>query len=442
MGLLVVAIIISFGVVSNSTNAQAYIAHKSQLKIGSRGAAVTKLQIILTSEKIYSGPISGYYGRLTADAVKVFQAKYGLEIVGSVGPLTRAILNSLVATAATQKPTEKLILATSSTSSAPSASQQIQSTLVSTSAKVPTTTPIKPVVLVKAVAAPVVPIPPKVTSIVATSAPVVSRLQGGALQWGVFPGNDTLANVESKVEKQANIQAVFTGFGDPFPAYLGTICSSNSSKTLLVFWENYGYSLDNIIAGNYDSYIQSFANQTAQYPCPVIISLFHEMNGNWDDWDGTMPGNSPAKIIAAWKHIHNLFSAYPVLNVTWAWAVNNTSVPDVTGNQPSDYYPGDAYVDYVGVDGFNFANPWQTFGEVFDTAITKLQTYHKPIYIFSMGSTAGSSKAAWITEGLGTHIKTYPNVKGWVWFNMNDRGTNWLIDSDPASLSAFKSVLP
>ena len=108
----------------------------------------------------------------------------------------------------------------------------------------------------------------------------------------------------------------------------------------------------------------------------------------------------------------------------------------------SDYYPGDAYVDYVGVDGFNFANPWQTFGEVFDTAITKLQTYHKPIYIFSMGSTAGSSKAAWITEGLGTHIKTYPNVKGWVWFNMNDRGTNWLIDSDPASLSAFKSVLP
>jgi beta-mannanase len=250
----------------------------------------------------------------------------------------------------------------------------------------------------------------------------------------------SLPTLTSTLGKSPNIVSTFVGWPDSFPTNFAATCTNN--QTLLVFWENYGFSLDAINAGSNDAYIRSFAQSIANNRCPVILSLFHEMNGNWDSWDGTVGTNSPAKLIAAWKHIHDIFVAASVTNVTFAWVMNDSSVPDVPGNQFSDYYPGDTYVDYVGVDGFNFGTPWQTFGQVFDSAMSKIQAFQKPIYLFSLGSAAGTQKAAWITEGLGTHVKTYTNVKGWVYFNENASGSNWLIDSDQNSLAAFKTILP
>jgi hypothetical protein len=63
------------------------------LAIGSRGVAVTALQTRLTALGVYSGPVTGYFGTLTAAGVRKFQASEGLEQVGYLGPLTRAALN-------------------------------------------------------------------------------------------------------------------------------------------------------------------------------------------------------------------------------------------------------------------------------------------------------------------------------------------------------------
>ena len=68
-------------------------AFARNLAMGSRGDDVTALQNRLTSEGVYSGPVTGYFGSLTSQAVKAFQAKYGISQVGKVGPLTREALN-------------------------------------------------------------------------------------------------------------------------------------------------------------------------------------------------------------------------------------------------------------------------------------------------------------------------------------------------------------
>jgi peptidoglycan hydrolase-like protein with peptidoglycan-binding domain len=70
----------------------------SQLGIGSRGGDVTALQTFLASDSsIYpSGLITGYFGQLTSNAVKAFQAKYGISQVGRVGPQTLAKINELM----------------------------------------------------------------------------------------------------------------------------------------------------------------------------------------------------------------------------------------------------------------------------------------------------------------------------------------------------------
>jgi peptidoglycan hydrolase-like protein with peptidoglycan-binding domain len=68
------------------------------LKLGSRGEEVTLLQNFLSKmPNVYpEALVTGYYGKLTENAVKKFQRENNIEQVGKVGPKTRAILNSMI----------------------------------------------------------------------------------------------------------------------------------------------------------------------------------------------------------------------------------------------------------------------------------------------------------------------------------------------------------
>ena len=78
---------------SSVTTPSAY-QFSSDMTVGDSGADVTALQNRLTQLGIYSGPITGYYGPLTAAAVRSYQTSRGISPVGVVGPLTRAMLNA------------------------------------------------------------------------------------------------------------------------------------------------------------------------------------------------------------------------------------------------------------------------------------------------------------------------------------------------------------
>jgi len=253
--------------------------------------------------------------------------------------------------------------------------------------------------------------------------------------WGAYTGNTTesFTDFQKLVGKKADLNAVFVGWPDPFPASIA-IPLKNGGRTPVIFWESYGVTLDQIIAGQEDYYIKQFAEDAKNYGGNVILAPFHEMNGDWSPWNGTVGNNTPSKVIEAWKRMYNLFSG--VSNVKFAWAVNNDSAPNTAENAITNYYPGADYVDYVGVDGFNFGDPWQTYSEIFSKTLEQLKTYNKPIYIFSMASAEGPQKAEWITDTL-SQIKANPDIAGWIWFNEN-KEQNWLIDSDPASLQAFQ----
>lgn len=70
----------------------------TDLTIGSTGADVTALQNILISGgylNLPAGVAKGYFGSLTASAVKAWQASAGISATGYVGPISRAKLNSM-----------------------------------------------------------------------------------------------------------------------------------------------------------------------------------------------------------------------------------------------------------------------------------------------------------------------------------------------------------
>ena len=95
----------------------------------------------------------------------------------------------------------------------------------------------------------------------------------------------------------------------------------------------------------------------------------HEMNGNWYPWDGANNGANLAAtttFISAYRHIHDLFVAAGATNALWVFCPNVDSVPGDSWNQWQNYYPGDAYVDWMGFDGYNWGtvqttSTWQTF---------------------------------------------------------------------------------
>ena len=272
------------------------------------------------------------------------------------------------------------------------------------------------------------------------------------LKWGAYTGwENQSVRVFEQLVGRPDIVAFFVHFGNDneFPNDFAGEVKANG-QTLAIFWEytNYNitsvnqpkYSYDAILRGDWDTYLRSFAVETKAYGGPVVLIPFSEMNGDWFPWAGTKNGNTPEKAILAYRHVHDMFSDVP--NVKFGWAVNQKSAPDTSENSIARYYPGSAYVDYVGVDGFNQGGGQdQSFDELFGNALSILSSYNKPIYIFSMGTAEGPNKAAWITDAFTVQIPKYPNIVGWIWFNEN-KERDWRVNSNTKSLEAFKSILP
>jgi hypothetical protein len=273
------------------------------------------------------------------------------------------------------------------------------------------------------------------------------------VSWGAFTGWTSVqaADFEKKVGHSMNLVSTFVHWGNEnqFPQDLADFALAGN-KTLVIYWEamdynnpavdnNPRYSYDEILNGGWDMYIKSFSASVKAYKGKVIIIPFEEPNGNWYPWSASKNNNSIAKYKSAFSYLHKFFAGST--NVKFAWDVNSDSVPNTPENAIANYYPGNNLVDYVGVNGFNFDNPWQSFDEIFGSTLNLLSTYQKPVYIFSMACAQGANKANWITDALNVQMKKYPLLAGWIWFSEN-KEKNWLVWSDNNSLTAFTNNLP
>ena len=200
------------------------------------------------------------------------------------------------------------------------------------------------------------------------------------------------------------------------------------------------YSLANIINGTYDSYITKWAQAARAWGHPFFLRFAWEMNGNWESWSEVTNGNSAGQYVRAWRHVHDIFTTNSVTNVTWVWSPNveNAQTPIPL----AEVYPGDAYVDWIGIDGYNGRfSSWQTFAQIFTQTYNDLLQISstKPMMIAETGCLEqGGSKAAWITDALQTQIPSkFPNIKAIVWFNQRKNGRDWRIESSSSAQNAF-----
>ncbi len=235
------------------------------------------------------------------------------------------------------------------------------------------------------------------------------------------------------------------------PGWMETI--RNHGSIPLVTWEPWlytlgvnqpVYSLENIINGMHDDYITQWAQASQEWGQPYFLRFAHEMNGNWYPWSEQVKGNKPGQYVLAWRHVHDLFTTQGVTNVSWVWSPNVA----YSGSAPlKELYPGDGYVDWVGMDGYNWGtiynHRWQTFAQVFQQTYTELLAItSKPLMIAETASAEqAGNKASWITDAFSVQIpRAFPRIKAVVWFN-ESKETDWRIESSPAAQTAFAHAI-
>jgi hypothetical protein len=202
--------------------------------------------------------------------------------------------------------------------------------------------------------------------------------------------------------------------------------------------------LGTIVSGQYDAYITRWAKAAAATQKPLLLRFGHEFNGNWYPWATGQNANDPQKYVQAYRHVHDLFRAAGATNVQWIWTYNNDDVPGDAWNAPSAAYPGDAYVDWVGIDGYNWGtNPswgnWRSVTDLFGAAYAKAQQIapSKPIMLAEFASAdVGGNKPAWIDDLFQTLPKSFPKVRAFTWFDIQ-KEEDWRINSTLASQERF-----
>ena len=211
------------------------------------------------------------------------------------------------------------------------------------------------------------------------------------------------------------------------------------------------FRLTKIINGDYDAYIRQWAKDAKAWGKPFFLRFNHEMNGDWFPWSEQTNGNQPGQYVQMWRHVHDIFRKEGVTNATWVWSVN--TVYSASSSNLASLYPGDAYVDWVAIDGYNWGtNPsrpdkWKTFSQVFTETYNILGQVApgKPVMLSEFSSTEyGGSKPDWITDALTVQIPNhFPRIKAVVWFNWNcfegSGSMDWVIETSSSAQNAFAS---
>ncbi len=342
--------------------------------------------------------------------------------------------------------------------------------------KRPVTSPVTtPVTTPVATPAPAPAPPAPVTTPPVTSPPPVPApdpdlsATAGPVYWGAWIGSH-LTGTEApwdigainQFEQHAGKGVSLVNFSNPFANCYSSPCKpynfpagefntihghgaipffSWANDALPVSGDQSAYQLSDVIAGRHDSYITAWATAAKAWGHPFFLRFNWEMNGSWFPWSEGVNGNQTGEYVAAWRHVHDIFTRVGATNTTWVWCPNVD--PNHVMRNLQGLYPGDAYVDWTCLDGYNFNQPRASFKDTFKTTYDTITTTiapGKPMIIGETASTeAGGSKAQWITDMFTALPHSFPNVRGLLYFDKFDDGMDWPIETSASATAAFKA---
>ncbi|MEU4620167.1 glycosyl hydrolase [Actinoplanes sp. NPDC023801] len=266
----------------------------------------------------------------------------------------------------------------------------------------------------------------------AVPAPGGTVMLGSYLALGRRTLRQSLALRRGQLGREQRIVHRFYPWDEYVPASEPDIAGDS---VLMVSW--HGAPWAGILDGGSDANIRSVAAALKGMRRPILLRWGWEMNGDWFAWSGARNGRDAGDYVKVWRRLHRVFAGEGVTNVSWVWSPNWNSSPAESWNRVQRYYPGDDYVDWVGISGYNFydESPATLFHPV-----TAMYGSRKPIIL---SETAAVRDRTRYIKRLRSWVEDTPQVGAVVWFDTDiQEGTdhNFRFDTDDASLAAYRAM--
>jgi hypothetical protein len=239
------------------------------------------------------------------------------------------------------------------------------------------------------------------------------------------------------IGRQPDIVLYYSGWGEPFLTGFASTARSRGAEPFVQMYPD-RLTMAQVASGQHDAYLHSYAAQVRAYRYPVILSFAPEANGPWYGYGWTH--TPPREWVAAWRHVVTVFRRAGARNVTWLWTIN----VDFPRSGPiSSYWPGNAYVDWVGIDGY-YVRRGATFATVFGRTLRELRAVTgKPVLLSETAAGPVSGQARSI-RNLFTAIRRH-RLLGLVWFDQAQHAgiyhQDWRLEGQQAAVAEFRRSL-
>jgi Beta-mannanase len=269
---------------------------------------------------------------------------------------------------------------------------------------------------------------------------------------GVVNEKDGKFNAFNKLAgKQHAVYFNYHKYGSAFPYHWAETVKKAGGAIQIALQPDDGLS-----AVKDDAYLRKFARDAKAAGIPVFLRFASEMNGSWVKWNG-----NPSLYIEKFRLVSKVMKEEaPNVAMVWSPAANPKQ-------KIAAYYPGDDWVDWVGLSIYsvkyfngNVKEPADQVNPLDSLDYTyKLYASRKPIMISEFGAThfskAGNTSAVnfAITKMNmlyhGAKLK-YPRVKSINWFSLNtltdsysaERSlNNFSLTESPALLSSYSKMI-
>ncbi|MCX8055998.1 MAG: glycosyl hydrolase [Ignavibacteria bacterium] len=258
--------------------------------------------------------------------------------------------------------------------------------------------------------------------------------------------NGMISNFEQVVGKKHTGYLTYTSVSSPFPKAFADSCKKYGAFMQLGFEPDTAFR--DVVDG---PHLRNWAKEAARSGIPIFLRFASEMNGDWVPWFG-----SPTLYKEKWRLMYNIMKE-EAPNVAMVWCPNwRPDIPNDTSRNIMAYYPGDEYVDWVGVNFYMWGPVYDSLmNERGISPLSKIGAVYnkfpnKPIMICEWAAASrewrGNPPLPKITtDYCVTHMQTvynnlqtiFPRVKGVFWFNYN----TYLINKSDFSLTNNQTVL-
>ena len=273
-------------------------------------------------------------------------------------------------------------------------------------------------------------------------------LNSDKLIWGIFeptaPGSlSYLRSLEEKLDYEFEFLVRYQSLDTDMPleelkkAYDNNRYVELTLQTMHMQGDNKSITYD-ILDGKYDDYFNKYAKKIKEFNHPVLFRLNNEMNGDWCVYSSYHSSKDTNLYKEVWKYVYGIFEKNGVDNVLWVWNPHDLSFPNFKWNHYLNYYPGDEYVDIVGLTGYNTGNyypgeVWRNFDKIYPQLYDEyMSIFEHPFMITEFGANeVGGNKVKWVDD-MFAYMKKYPfkNIKGARWWN----GIDWDSNKNPARI--------